>query len=72
MKLGRPPGPGKSKLDKFKLEIETLLSNGSTQKFIANRYGVTESTMCNWIRKQSISVCFTDNRYRIVVLTYIF
>lgn len=31
MKLGRPPCPGKSKLDTFQLKIETLLSNGSTQ-----------------------------------------
>lgn len=37
--LGRPRGPGKSKLDKFREEIEALLANGSTQKFIANRYG---------------------------------
>ena len=41
IKLGRPKGQGKSKLDKFKPEIEALLSNGSTQKFIANRYNTT-------------------------------
>src|SRR5947199_806452 len=35
MKLGRPKGPGKSKLDTFRQEIEALLANGSTQKFIA-------------------------------------
>jgi len=35
MKLGRPKGTGKSKLDKYKIEIEALLKNGSTQKFIA-------------------------------------
>jgi len=38
VKLGRPKGPGKSKLDAYRPEIEALLSNGSTQKFIANRY----------------------------------
>ena len=38
IKLGQPKGPGKSKLDKFKPDIEALLSNGSTQKFIANRW----------------------------------
>ena len=37
VKLGRPKGAGKSKLDKYKPEIEALLANGSTQKFIANR-----------------------------------
>jgi len=30
IKLGRPKGTGKSKLDKFKPEIEALLANGST------------------------------------------
>ena len=28
VKLGKPKGPGKSKLDKYKLEIEALLKNG--------------------------------------------
>ncbi|MEI6987125.1 MAG: recombinase family protein, partial [Rhodospirillaceae bacterium] len=36
--LGRPKGPGKSKLDPFRPEIESLLANGSTQKFVAQRY----------------------------------
>jgi len=35
--LGRPKGPGKSKLDEFRREIEALLANGSTQRFIARR-----------------------------------
>ena len=38
VKLGRPKGPGKSKLDAFRPEIEALLANGSTQKFISARY----------------------------------
>ena len=42
IKLGRPRGPGKSKLDPFRPEIEALLANGSTQKFIAQRYHTTE------------------------------
>ncbi|MCZ0951053.1 MAG: recombinase family protein [Rhodospirillaceae bacterium] len=29
--LGRPKGPGRSKLDPFRPEIEALLANGSTQ-----------------------------------------
>lgn len=41
MKLGRPPGPGKSRLDVYKPEIEALLNNGSTNRFIARRYGTT-------------------------------
>jgi len=45
IKLGRPKGPGKSKLDPFKPEIEALLANGSTQKFIARRYHTTEGNL---------------------------
>ncbi len=55
MKLGRPKGPGKSKLDQFRPEIEALLANGSTQKFIANRYGTTEANLCHWIRKRGLN-----------------
>ncbi len=54
MKLGRPPGPGKSKLDKFKPEIEALLANGSTQKFIAKRYDTTEANLHNWMKKNKL------------------
>ena len=54
VKLGRPKGPGKSKLDAYRPEIEALLSNGSTQKFIAHRYKVTEATLCNWMKKNKI------------------
>ena len=51
VKLGRPKGPGKSKLDAFRPEIVALLNNGSTQKFVAARYKVTEATLSNWIKK---------------------
>ncbi len=54
MTLGRPKGPGKSKLDVSKPEIEALLQNGSKQSFIANRYKITEATLCNWIKKNKI------------------
>ncbi len=54
LKLGRPKGPGKSKLDKFRPEIEALLANGSTQKFIANRYGTTQANLHHWIKKHGI------------------
>ena len=52
--LGRPRGPGKSKLDKYQPEIEALLANGSTQKFIAKRYGTTEANLCNWLKKHGL------------------
>jgi DNA invertase Pin-like site-specific DNA recombinase len=51
VKLGRPKGAGKSKLDVYKVEIEALLKNGSTKKFIANRYGTSESNLFNWLNK---------------------
>ncbi|MBL7815690.1 MAG: recombinase family protein [Saprospiraceae bacterium] len=54
MPLGRPKGKGKSKLDKYRPEIEALLNNGSTQKFIANRYGTTEANFTNWMKKNGI------------------
>jgi len=54
IKLGRPKGSGKSKLDKFKPEIEALLANGSTQKFIANRYNTTEANLYNWLLKNGL------------------
>lgn len=53
-KLGRPKGPGKSKLDQYKPEIEALLNNGSTQKFIAQRYKTTEANLHNWMKKHRI------------------
>jgi DNA invertase Pin-like site-specific DNA recombinase len=55
MKLGRPTGPGKSKLDQYRVEIEALLSNGSSQRFIAKRYGTTEANFSNWLKKNKIT-----------------
>lgn len=52
--LGRPKGPGKSKLDEYGLEIKALLANGSTQKFIAQRYKTTPANLSNWIKKNGI------------------
>jgi DNA invertase Pin-like site-specific DNA recombinase len=54
MKLGRPTGPGKSKLDPYRPEIESLLANGSTQKFIARRYHTTEANLHHWLKKHSL------------------
>jgi DNA invertase Pin-like site-specific DNA recombinase len=51
VKLGRPKGKGKSKLDKYELEIEALLKNGSTKKFIAERYHTSEANLFNWLKK---------------------
>lgn len=54
VRLGRPKGAGKSKLDVFRPEIEALLNNGATQKFIAKKYNATEATISNWIKKNHI------------------
>ena len=52
--LGRPKGPGKSKLDEHKIEIEALLRNGSRKIFIAQRFGVTPATLTNWLKRHSL------------------
>lgn len=54
VKLGRPRGPGKSKLDKYREEITALLRNGSTRTFIAKRYGTTQANLLNWLKKNKI------------------
>jgi DNA invertase Pin-like site-specific DNA recombinase len=54
MKLGRPRGVGRSKLDQYRPEIEALLANGSTQKFIAQRYGTTEANLSRWLRRHGL------------------
>jgi len=53
-KLGRPNGPGKSKLDPYRPEIEALLKSGSRLNFIAARFNVTNSTLMNWLKKNNI------------------
>ncbi len=52
--LGRPKGPGKSKLDPFKPEIEALLKNGSTKTFIAKRYKTSLPNFYKWIKKHGL------------------
>ena len=54
LKLGRPKGPGKSKLDPYRPEIESLLANRSTQKFIARRYHTTQANLHNWLKKHGL------------------
>jgi DNA invertase Pin-like site-specific DNA recombinase len=54
VKLGRPRGVGKSKLDEHRPEIETLLAHGSTQKYIAGRFGTTEANLSRWLKKHGL------------------
>jgi DNA invertase Pin-like site-specific DNA recombinase len=49
IKLGRPIGSGTSKLDQYKIEIEALIANGATKRFIAERYDTSESNLYRWM-----------------------
>jgi DNA invertase Pin-like site-specific DNA recombinase len=55
IKLGRPKGPGKSKLDKYHDEIVALLKNGSTKSFVSKKYGTTLPNLYNWLKKNEIN-----------------
>jgi DNA invertase Pin-like site-specific DNA recombinase len=57
VRLGRPKGKGRSKLDAHKPEIIALLRNGSTKSFIASRYGTSLANLFNWIKKNDIDTC---------------
>jgi len=62
LKLGRPKGVGKSKLDIFKPEIEALIANGATQRFIAKRYGTTPDNLNKWLKKRNIGLCYQKHK----------
>lgn len=55
MVLGRPKGPGKSKLDVNEEEIRGLLALGVPQIRIAAKYQTTTRNLWNWMKKRSIS-----------------
>jgi DNA invertase Pin-like site-specific DNA recombinase len=50
VKLGRPKGPGRSKLDKYRDEIFALLKNGSTKTFVAKKYNTSLPNLYNWLK----------------------
>jgi myo-inositol-1-phosphate synthase len=56
VKLGRPKGPGKSKLDPHKDEIMALLRTGVPKKLVANKYGTAIVNLYNWILKNNLDV----------------
>lgn len=58
--LGRPKGVGKSKLDKYRVEIEALLKNGTTKTWIANRYDTTIANLSRWMKKRGIERTTTE------------
>lgn len=54
VRLGRPRGPGKSKLDRHLAEITHMLSLGSTQRFIAKRFDTTPTNLCRFLAMRGI------------------
>jgi DNA invertase Pin-like site-specific DNA recombinase len=66
MSLGRPRGPGKSKLDIYRPEIEALITNGTTQKFIAIRYGSTEANLHHWLKTRGITKILPASSKKVV------
>jgi len=54
--LGRPPGPGKSKLDKYREEIIALLKTGSPKTYVAKRYKSSLPNLHNWLKKNQINI----------------
>ena len=55
VRLGRPKGPGKSKLDEHRDEIVSLLKNGATKTFIAKRFNCTTPNLYNWLKKNKVA-----------------
>ena len=55
VKLGRPKGSGKSKLDQYREEIEAMLKCGTKQNYIAKKYDITPAALSQWIKKHGIS-----------------
>ena len=51
-KLGRPKGPGKSKLDGKESEIQGFLDKGVTRASIAKILGVSWKTLDNFIKQK--------------------
>lgn len=54
-KLGRPRGPGKSKLDKHEPEIIALLKNHSSITYVASRFDSSPATLYNWLKKRGLN-----------------
>ncbi len=56
VKLGRPKGPGKSKLDPHKEEIIALLKTGVPKTRVAQKYHCNRTTLINWLKKNQIEI----------------
>ena len=56
VKLGRPKGKGKSKLDPYREEIIALLKTGSTKTYLSKKYETSLPNLYNWLKKNNIHV----------------
>jgi DNA invertase Pin-like site-specific DNA recombinase len=54
IKLGRPEGPGKSKLDAHESEIRELLDLGIKKNRLAEKLGTTPANLRHWMKKRGI------------------
>lgn len=54
VRLGRHPGPGRSKLDDKRDEILELRDLGVTKKRIAEKMGTTVGNLRHWIKKRNL------------------
>lgn len=52
--LGRPRGPGRSKLDAHRDSIVEDLKSGVKRYVVAARYGSTPANLRNWLKKNSL------------------
>ena len=52
--LGRPKGPGLSKLDKHREEIISFIKTGSTQIYLAKIYGTSHPNLYSRLKKNGL------------------
>ena len=53
VKLGRPKGKGKSKLDQYSEEIDAMLKVGAPKTHVARKYEISTPTLYNWLNKRT-------------------
>ncbi len=60
--LGRPKGPGKSKLDEHHIDILELLELGVKRNRVAERYHTTPANLRHWLKKRNITINPNEKR----------
>jgi DNA invertase Pin-like site-specific DNA recombinase len=54
VKLGRPPGPGKSKLDDHAENIKAWRETQTPKSWIAKQLGTSTQNLSNWMKKNGV------------------